>query len=803
MWKNYLKTTIRSLIRNRVYAGVSIVGLGLGVSCALLIALYITDELSYESTHKNTDRIYRAYVDLEMTEILHAGVSPIALGPTLVSDYPEFEASTRFIPAGHEATVRVEDKFYTEENIWFADSTFFDVFTFDFILGEPTTALSAPNSIVVSKSLAEKLFGSYDVLDTTFQVNNAFYTVTGVTEDPPLQTEVNFNALLSLSTWPQGYVQQASSDWYWLVGYTYFLSHQPLVDSDLDRIMADFKERYIVPFQESNGLEQDAFYSLKPLKGLHFYRDAEYDHPKGNLSYLYIFGVVGLFIVIIAGINFVNLSLAQSGKRSKEVGIRKTLGGSRVEIRRQFLSESLLVALLATLVGLALIEFLLPTFNDLSGKNFTFSSLFRGELLLSILLLWLTVGLLSGSYPAFVLSRFDPVRVLKGHLPSFGKIGVLRRALVVIQFTFSLLMIVGTLVVYQQMSFMRNRNLGFDGEQVMVLQMPNDTTVVNRGASLREELAQLPNVQYASLSTNFPGRLVGELLFRIEQDGALKERGIKFMTVDEHFLETYGIDLISGRNFRREGGTDATQAFIINETAAERFSWNDDALGKRMQWGISANDSASNDGRVVGVIEDFHFASLHNPIEPIALRYNPGNSRLLAVKLSSQDIPGAMQSVEKVWNMVNGGFPFDYKFVDEEFDALYRSEERMLTIFGYFSFISIFIAILGLFALSSFTIEQRIKEIGIRKILGASVSQIIQLISKDFMLLVAISVVISLPVAYVALQRWLQDFAYRIELSFFILLISAALAFVLAFLTVGYHSLRAARANPVNALRYE
>ncbi|QTN39651.1 ABC transporter permease [Cryomorphaceae bacterium] len=803
MWQNYLKTTIRSLVRNRVYALVSILGLGLGVSCAILIALYVSDELSYESMHEDVGRIYRGYVDLEMEEILHAGVSPMALGPTLVADYPEFETFSRFISAGNEVTVRVEDQIFTEEHFWFADSSFFQIFSFDLIAGDPKKALVAPNSAVLTRSTALKLFGDLDVLDTTIRINNNFYTVTGIAEDPPAQTEVYFHTLLSLSTWPQQTVEQASGDWYWLISYTYFKTHQALRADERDRIMADFKERYVVPFQETNGLEQDAQYFLKPLEGLHFYRAAEYDHPKGNLSYLYIFGIVGLFIVTIASINFVNLSLAQSGKRSREVGIRKTLGGSKDEIRRQFLGESLLVAFLATLLGLALVEVMIPTFNNLANKEFTFGSLFQMELLVSILALWLVVGLLSGAYPALVLSRFDPVRVLKGHLPQFGRIGALRRSLVVVQFVFSLLMIVGTIVVFQQMNFMRNRNLGFDGDQVLVLQLPRDTAVTNRGASLRLELEQLPQVQEATLSTNFPGRTVGELLFRIEQEGALKERGIKFMAVDEHFLDTYGIELLEGRNFRREGGTDATQAFIINQTAAERFGWNQEAIGKRMQWGLMANDSAANDGRVVGIVEDFHFASLHNPIEPMVFRYHPGNSRLLAVKIQSDDLASGMKSVEKVWDNMSGGYPFDYEFVDEEFDALYRSEERMLTIFGYFSFISIFIAILGLFALSSFTIEQRIKEIGIRKILGASVAQIIRLISKDFMLLVAIAVLISLPVSYVLLQRWLQDFAYRIELSIFILLISAGLAFLLAFLTVGYHSFRAARANPVNALRYE
>lgn len=803
MWWNYAKLAFRTLKRNRIYAGVSVAGLGLGISCCLLIALYISNELGFESMHEKRDRIYRGYVDLMGDDVIRAGVSPMAMGPTLITDYPEISAFVRMVPMGQEVTLRTRGQLFQADGFWFTDSSFFEVFSFEVLHGDARQALVAPNSLVLTESMSNKLFGQTAVIDSLVKVNNGFYRVKAVVRDPEVQTEVQFTALASLSTWPDGYMQQTMGDWYWLVSYTYFLTHQPLTSERAQEITEEMKLKYVVPFQQSNGVQQDAHYYLRPLKGLHFYTDAEYDRPKGNRSYLYIFGLVGLFILLIAGINFINLSLAQGGKRALEVGLRKTLGASAKEVRKQFLGESLLVALLATLAGWALVEMMLPIFNRLTEKQFDYFRILRWDFLLGMLIIWLMVGVLSGSYPALVLSRLQAVRVLKGQRSVGGQgIGLFRKILVVIQFTFSLLMIIGTLVVYQQMQFMRDQQLGFRGDQVLSLELPQDTAVMRRATTMRAEFSQMAGVESACLSRDFPGQAMGELLFRIEQQGVLKERGIKFMVVDEYFLETYGIALEKGRTFKREGNDQQT-AFIINQTAAERFGWGDQALGKRMQWGLFAADSATNDGRVVGVVEDFHYASLHNPIEPMVFRYEPTNHRILSVKLQKESMAQTIAQLETQWAQLTGGFPFEFEFVDDAFNKLYRSEERMLMVFGYFAFISIFIAILGLFALSSFTVSQRMKEIGIRKILGASTQQIITLIVKDFLPLVLMAFLIASPVAYYALNQWLEDFAYRMDISPLLFLLAGVMAVTLAVLTIVYHSLKAAKSDPVKALRYE
>lgn len=803
MWWNYAKLAFRTLKRNKIYAGVSVAGLGLGISCCLLIALYISNELGFESMHEKRDRIYRAYVDLMGDDVIRAGVSPMAIGPTLFNDYPEISAFVRMVPMGQEVTLRVQGQLFRADGFWFADSGFFDVFSFDVLHGDAQQALVEPNSIVLTERMSQKLFGQTAVIDSLVKVNNGYYRVKAVVRDPEVQTEVQFTALASLSTWPDAYMQQTMGDWYWLVSYTYFLTHQPLQAERAQEITEEMKAQYVVPFQQSNGVQQDAHYYLKPLKGLHFYTDAEYDRPKGNRSYLYIFGMVGLFILLIAGINFINLSLAQGGKRALEVGLRKTLGASAKEVRKQFLGESLLVALLATLTGWALVEMMLPIFNQLTEKEFDYFRILRWDFLLGMLVIWLVVGVFSGSYPALVLSRLQPVRVLKGQRAIGGRgIGMFRKILVVIQFTFSLLMIIGTLVVYQQMQYMRDQQLGFRGEQVLSLELPQDTAVLRRATSLRAEFAQMAGVENVCLSRDFPGQGMGELLFRIEQQGVLKERGIKFMVVDEYFLETYGIALEKGRNFRREGNDQQT-AFIINQKAAEQFGWGEQALGKRIQWGLFAADSATNDGRVVGVVEDFHYTSLHNPIEPMVFRYEPTNHRMLSVKLHEENMRQTIGELETQWARLTGGFPFEFDFVDDAFNNLYRSEERMLVVFGYFAFISIFIAILGLFALSSYTVSQRMKEIGIRKILGASSEQIIALIIKDFLPLVLLAFLIASPIAFFALQKWLEDFAYHLEISPLLFLLAGAIAMALAIVTIVYHSLKAAKSDPVKSLRYE
>jgi putative ABC transport system permease protein len=769
-----------------------------------MIALYVSDELSFETIHQNKNRIYRGYVELNMGSPLYAGVSPLGMGPTLVNDYTEFSAQTRFIPAGNEVTVRLEDQMYTEKGFWFADSTFYDVFSFQFLIGTPTEALVAPNSLVIDQRTAEKWFGSADsAFQKTLRINNSSYSITGVTANPEGQTEVEYIGLISLSTWPQSAMDVYLSDWYRLSSFTYILAQNEVENQRLNEIMNDFMKRYIEPFEESNGLSNHSTYELIPLQKLHFFNEAEYDHPKGNMSYLIIFSMVGIFILVIASINFVNLTLARSGKRSKEVGIRKTLGANKRDIRLQFLAESMLVALFATLLGLAALELFLPSFNNLTDKSFSINSILNSKMLIGIGVLWIITGLLSGFYPAFVLSLFDPVRVLKGGLVRIGSFGILRKFLIGIQFVFSILMMIGTITVFEQMHFMQNKNLGIEAEHVIVLELPKDSTSIKQGNTIRNELLNVKGVEQVSLASNLPGRTPGELLFRIEKEGTLVQQGIKFMTVDEHFFETMGIEFISGRNFRKEGGTDSQSAFIINQTAAQKFGWENEPLGKRVQWGLYANDSAASDGHVVGVVNDFHFQSLHNPIEPIVFLFQSNNSQMITMRINANNIAQTVSKIEEVWQRFGGGKAFDWHFLDSEFDGMYKKEQKMLKVFGYFTFVSILIALMGLFATASFTVQQRTKEIGIRKILGANLTQLIELIAKEFLGVVVIANIISIPIAYFALSKWLTAFAYRLDLHFLYFLTPAVVSLLFTLLIVGFHCWKANNNNPVNAIHYE
>jgi len=803
MIKNYLLTTFRNLWRNKVYAFVSISGLAIGVSCTILIALYIQDEYSYEDFQENKSRIYRVSQDLEMGGLLESAVSNIAAGPALAQEYPEIENFLRVIGSGHQNTVKVGDKVFHESGFWLVDSTFFEILSFRLLNGDYATALHNPKGVILTQSLATKFFGDKDPIGEQIKLNSTMVTVEGVVEDPPGNTEFQFKALRPISAIQPQSMEVFQQDWYRLMCYTYVLVTPQFNPIAMEAKLGDFYAKYIIPFQEANGVSGQFRYHFDPLAGLHFNNTKDYDLPRGNRNYIYIFGAVAIFILVIACINFINLSLAQNGRRAKEVGVRKTLGASKSLIVQQFLGESFLIALVALLVGLSLVELLLPAFNGLTGKSMGLGNLLSWQNLLILVIVYLVVGLLSGFYPAFVLGRLDPVRVLRGRSSKMGQHQTLRRVLVVVQFVFSLAMIASTAIVFQQFSFMKGKDLGFNKERVAVVTLPSDTTFVNHSKVFRNELAKVSGIEQVSNSGNFPGNNVGELFFRIEHDGQLVEKGIKYMAVDEHFLDLYKIELVDGRNFMREISSDDTAAFIINETAARQFGWAEKPIGKRMQWGLMANNTATNDGGVIGVVKDFNFQSLHNPIEPFVFTFNPKHTSLVSFRIAPGKIESVMENVEQIWNEFAGIYPLNYKFVDQQFDRLYRTEEQILTIFGYFAALSILISLLGLFAMSSFTIEQRIKEIGVRKVLGASVYQIIYLLLKDFMLLVAVAAVIAFPVSYYFLSDWLSGFAYRVPISGILFLLVLLLAFALTYIVVAFQGFKAARTNPVNALRFE
>lgn len=801
---NYLKISWRHLTRGKAYSLISIVGLAIGICCALFIALYVQNELSYDQFHEKKDRLYRIAERIEHSgEILAAGTS-LPVGPAFMNDYPEVENYVRFMSMGNRLTIKVDDQIFREDNFWYSDSTLFDVMSFKLLQGDAEEALKAPNSIVLSKSLSIKLFNSpSESIGMSLQVGLRTYNVTGVVEDSPGNSDIEYNAFASLSSLPEQQQAAFNGDWFRICCYTYLLFNEPINPADFQPKLDDFTERIIKPFVATFGSESTADFKLQPITKLHFDNSREYDTPKGNMSYISIFIVLAVFILVIASINFVNLALSQSIKRAKEVGVRKTLGAAPKQIRNQFLGESLMVVLISLIIGLALVEIFLSPFNEITGKEFGMLDIFQPEMILTMAAIVLITGLLSGIYPAIVLSSFEASRILRGNLPKLGRFGNLRRVLMVVQFGFSLFMIIGTISIFQQMHYLQNKELGFDKDQMVVITIPQDTAVYNKLSYFKDHLLTNPQILGVTGSGGVPGGNVGELMFRIEQDAQMMDKSIKMMAADEDFFDLLGIEIVAGRNFSSDIQTDIQQGFIINESAVRKFGWIDNPIGKRMQWGLEANGQATYDGKVVGVVKDFHFASLHNPMEPLAILFRPNYSLLFSVKLAGGNVRESLTWLEDEWSEFAGNHPFEYQFLDERIESQYQNEQTLLDIFSYFAILSILIAALGLFALTSFTVEQRLKEFSIRKVLGAGIPDLSRILGREFLVLLIIALVIISPLAYLAISDWLEGFSYRIGVPLYSFLLAALLSALITISTISYHILKLAKTNPARILRME
>ncbi len=804
MIKSYFKLALRHISKHKVYSFVSIVGLAFGICCAIFISLYVYDELSYDQFHEKKDRIYRIVQTIDHNNEIDAALTGFRVGPTFTTDYPQVESYVRFMSMGAENTVTINEKVFKETNMWLTDTTLFDIMSFKLLQGDPKTALQAPRSVVLGEDLAEKYFGRADsAIGQKIQIGNTLYDVTGVVEKSRRNSDIVYSAFVSLNTLPEQQVNAFNQDWFRLVSYTFLLFNESIEPEDFSTEMDDFSVRYIEPYVATFGEGSSARFALQPIAELHFDNSREYDLPKGNINFIYIFVVLAVFILAIASINYINLSLSQSIKRAKEVGVRKTLGAHKSQISGQFLGESILISIIAFILGLALVEMLLSVFNEVTSKDFSFTAVFEPSLLITLLSVVLLIGLLSGVYPALVLSRFEASNVLRGNLPKIGKFGNLRRALMLIQFIFSLFMIIGTISIYLQMKYMQEKDLGFDQDQLVIVRIPQDTAVFNKLSYFKSELLENGNVKGISGSGSMPGGTVGEIMFRIEQDGQMMDKGIKVLSADEDFLELLDIEIAEGRGFSEDIQTDAQQGFMINQTAAQKFGWNEKAVGKRIQWGLMGNGQAQFDGKVVGVFKDFHFASLHNPLEPLVLLFRPNFSSSFSVKLKGGNIEESLAFIEDKWRDFAGSHDFQYQFLDERIDQQYQSEKVLLSVFSFFAFISLLIAALGLFALTSFTVEQRLKEISVRKVLGAKVKDLTLLISKEFIVLLLIAVVVISPIAYLAIGYWLEGFVYKISIPIGSFLLAALLAFIITMVTISYHIVLLSRTNPARTLRTE
>jgi putative ABC transport system permease protein len=811
MIQNYIKIAYRNLLRNKAFSAINIAGLSIGLASCLLMGLYVLDELSYDRFHEKADRMVRVYFKGIMNggNINESTVMP-PTARTLLREYPEVLEATRLRRAGSPLVQRGNETF-KETAVAFADSNFFQVFTLPLLAGDPKTALLRPNTMVISQTTAKKYFGSADPVGKvlTFKPENQSYEVTGVMEEIPANSHFHLDFLLSMA----GLDEAKEDSWMKSEFYTYLVLPEDYDYRKLEAKLPQVVEKYMAPqLEQAFGMTLAQFRQkgndiglfLQPLTDIHLHSDFAYDlGTHGDIRYVYLFGAVALFMLLIACINFMNLSTAGASKRAREVGIRKVMGSVKSALVSQFLVESILLTALAMVLALGLVLLALPFFNELAGKQMTLQLLASPGLWAALVLLGIVVGVLAGSYPAFFLSSFKPLSILKGGAnpgrSAAGRSGIgLRGTLVVVQFCISFVLIVGTTVVYRQLNYIQNTKLGYDKEQVLVVE---ETWRLGKNENVfRRQLLQDARVVHASLSGYLPAGSSYNNNFMVYADGNSSQfvKTLRY-DVDENYISTLGMKMAAGRNFSPEYGTDSS-AVILNETAAKAFGWGRDALGHTLT--RPDNEGRLTTYRVIGVVEDFHFKSLHEKIAPLLMTLGD-NSGSVILKVKTQDLPGLIASIEKQWKSYAVEAPMEYSFLEENFNAVYKAEQKTAKLLGLFAGLTIFVACLGLFGLATFTAEQRTKEIGVRKVLGASVTSVVTMLSLDFLKLVLIAIVIATPIAWYSMNHWLSDFAYRIDIAWWMFALAGLLAIGIALFTVSFQSIKAALVNPVKSLRSE
>ena len=802
MIKNYFKIALRNLSKNKVFSVINISGFAIGLTCFILITVFVVDELSYDKYPAQAENIYR--VNLSVAGNGDVAVYPlvdVAVGEGIKNAFPEVKASTRIFSVSD--FVKYDDKQFKEEHLAFADSNFLQLFSIPLVEGNTTNALVQPNSIVVSRSFAKKYFGNGEAVGQSITVGtrNTIYKVTGVIDKVPANSHFHFDAFLSMSTFPN-----TNKTWSNLGYYTYLLLNKNTDPKKLEAKFPQLVAKYVVPeIQHDMGVSLaeaqksvNTFrFSLAPLTDIHLRSNTKFElEPNGDIQYVYIFSILALFILLLACVNFTNLSTARAIKRAREVGIRKVMGSVKKQLIVQFLSESVLFTFFSMLLSYVLIFLLLPYFNQLANKNISFDFFLNYKLILAVLLVSFIAGILAGIYPAFFLSSFNTIRVLKGASMQGSQKKPLRSSLIVFQFFVSTALIIATVIIYQQLHYIQNKKLGYDKDKVLFL--PDARLLGKDQTAFKQQLLQDNRVVSASISRSIPGGQImdGTEIYPKNENSNGTEIHASISHVDYDYLHTLGIQILKGRNFSKDFPTDSS-AIVINEAAVQQLGWtNENAVGKTIV------RSGQEEFKVVGVVADFNYASLKQKIAPLMMMLGRNFGGLI-IKINTRDVKGFLADLKKQWNSFNPAGPLEYNFLDEKFAALYASEQRTKQIFSAFAVLAIIIASLGLFGLSAFVIEQRAREIGIRKVLGASVQQVLLLVSKEFLLLVGIAFIISVPVTWWAMHEWLKDFAYRINIGTGVFVAAGLSAILIAFFTISFQAIRAAIANPVKSLRTE
>lgn len=803
MIENYFKIAWRTLLKNKLFSSINILGLSLGIALCFLIMLFVQDELSYDRFNDKADRIARIIFggNVNGGKINEAGVmAPVAAA--MKKDFPKVEDATRIIHMG-EPKITYQQTVFKNDKMALVDPNFFSVFTMPLIKGESKNVLAQPNTIVVSETLARKYFGSQEAIGKVISINSDtdFYKITGVMKDMPSNSHFQFDLLASMT----GFKDATNDSWMYGSYYTYLLLKPGADLTKMQQRLPDMVAKYMGPqIQQQMGLSLEQFrtkgnqlgFTLQPLSSIHLYSHTNTElEPGGNAAYVYIFGGIAIFMLVVACINFVNLSTAGASKRAKEVGIKKVIGSERGKLVNQFLSESVLISLFALLIAAVIVWLALPVFNEISGKQLHFDV----KPVVAFIGLGLGVGILAGIYPAFYLSSFKPIAVLKGRFVTGNRTFGLRKGLVVFQFFISVILIIGTIVVYQQMKYIQNKELGFNKDKVLVL--PNSWALGKNEQVYKNEMLNDPRIENATTSwykPAGPSSFNNALAFPQGNDQLLLN-GIEYH-VDENYIPTLGIKMATGRNFSKEFTTDST-GIILNETAVRALGWNNETAINKIIIRQNSERGKNTPFHVIGVVKNFNFKSLHESISPLMMNLQPEGGLIFKVKTT--DVAGLLSAMKAKWESYKTGEPFTYSFLDDLFEKTYAAEQKTSTLLNIFAVVTIFVACLGLFGLVTYTVEQKTKEIGIRKVLGASVSQVSVMVSKEFIKLVLVACVIAFPLAWYAMHQWLQEFAYRINISWTIFVIAALLALSIALLTVGFKAVRAALSNPVKSLRTE
>ncbi|MEB0260989.1 MULTISPECIES: ABC transporter permease [unclassified Mucilaginibacter] len=793
---NQLKFAFKNLIRTKIFTAINICGLVVSLIAVILMSLYIENELSYDRYNKQANDIYRV-VDDKQTNALtqHGAGSPGPMAPLMLNDFPQVKQAVRIISG--EALVKYEDKLFEEKHLYFADPAIFKVFDLPMISGNGATALVNPMCIVITESVANKYFGKVDAVGKSLLINGENLKVTGIIKDLPANSHISFDILVSMATAikkDSGY-DWMFTNWYSNNFYTYVVLPPNYDAKNLTKQFDAFADRH-----KANTASTRHHYNLEKLTDIYLHSDRENQAGKvGNITNLCVFSAIALFVLIIACINFINLSTARSAERAKEIGIKKVNGVNRSGLITQFFIESFLTVGVALIIAVFAACLLMPAFNTFAGKSIVFE-VFKPLHLALLLSILMVVSVLSGSYPAFVLSGFNPIAALKGTLRSSSfSVGV-RKGLVVFQFAISIILIISSIVVYSQLQFMQKHDLGFKPSQTLILNFEGDGFVKNQLSFITNELLHINGVKAVTASSDVPGNLTSGAwsMEFAKKTGDTVHAELPIYLTDFNFMKQYHIPMVAGRGLSPLFAADTVESMIINEAALRKLGFKnaDDAIGVKV-------GMYPNDGRIIGVYKDFNFESLQKAIGPLAMRVIPNKFRVFSVEISSTDVKKTVVDIETLWKKIVPQRPLEYSFLNEKFNQQYQAEIKFSQLFGLFTMLAIGIACFGLFGLALFSVKQRRKEIGIRKVIGASVVQITALLSIEFVSLVIIAIVIACPVALFIMSKWIQAFAYRIEIGWWVFVNGSLTAITIALITISYQAVRAAIANPVKSLRSE